>query len=149
MLILTSFIWKDTIYLFCRIFAKIRNSTLPLCLLTLFVFYTLLLHLNYSALRGIGFHPEARNIFIWRFGHLSIVKDSPSGYWFSPRNEYNSVWGLWLSKSYARFTFGPLVFTPKKIIYGISVIRLWCKIPLRVISFHPEATFYMGFGNLC
>ena len=149
MLILTPFIWKDTIYLLCKIFAKVRNSILPLCLLTSFVFYTLSTSLKLSCTSGYGNHPEARNILIWRFGHISLVKDSPSGYWFSPRSEYHSVWGLRLPKSYARFTFGPLVFTPKIIIYEASVIRVWCKIPLRVISFHPEATFYMGFGNLC
>ena len=57
------------------------------------------------------FHPEARNMIIWRFGHLSLVKDPPSGYWLSPRR--NFIWGF----SYPS----------------------WWKILLRAIGFHPEA----------
>ena len=54
---------------------------------------------------------------------------------FIPKKLYM---GLRLSEFYARFSFGLLVFTPKRIIYEASVIRVWCKIPLRTIGFHLE-----------
>ena len=36
-------------------------------------------------LRVIGFHPEEK--YIWHFRYSSLIQDSSSGYWFSPRRE--------------------------------------------------------------
>ena len=59
----------------------------------------------------MGFHPEARNSLIWTFGYLMSNK---------------------------RYS---LVFTTKRIINDVSVIRGWCKILLRAIGFHPEDNY--------
>ena len=51
---------------------------------------------------------------------------------------------LRLSMLYARSLFGLLVFTPKRNIYGTSDIRVWYKILLRAIGFHPEENYIKG-----
>ena len=134
---------------------------MPLCFLTLIMFYTMSTSLELSCttcalpyiyagycLGGMGFHPEAKNSFIWKFGHLSLIKDPPSGYWFSPLKKIlygvsgylslmqdiifgllvftpkaNSIWGLRLSKSYGGHHLRAIGFHPEKIINGVSVIR--------------------------
>ena len=103
-----------------------------------------LLHLNYRAPRGMGFHPEARNNLIWTFGYLMsnkrysfgiigfhhennykwcfdyprLMQDSPLGYWFSPEDNY-----IWVSvfEVDTRFSFGLLAFTPKKLYMGLRL----------------------------
>ena len=55
------------------------------------------------------------------------------------RQMTSTLWVPWVFGLPSLRTFRLLVFTLKKILYGAFVIRVWCKILLRDIGFHPEA----------
>ena len=56
--------------------------------------------------------------------------------WFS--SEFSSTEGSSSGILVVEMVFGLLVFTPKRIVYGVSVIRVLCKIFLRAIGFHSK-----------
>ena len=62
-------------------------------------------------LRFIGFHPEEK--YIWHFGYSSLIQDSSSGYWFSPRRELYKR-GFSYPNFMQDFPSGYRFFTPKQ-----------------------------------
>ena len=113
LLILTPFIWKDTIYLMCRIFGKVRNSILPLCLLTLFMFYTLTTSLKLSCTSGYGISPQSQKHSYMEIRSSKPCERSSFGLLdFIPKH-IKFYMMLRLSTSNEWYCFGLLVFTPK------------------------------------
>ena len=137
----TPFIWKDTTYLFCRIFAKVRNCILPfvinmlprphhksvICLCLLRSCFTCCLHhLNYCA-------PYAH--------FLTSMQDTTFRVPIFTPKQKQSYMELRLSKFYEKYSFEFIGFHLEaiKILYGASAIKVLWNIPLRAIGFPPEA----------
>ena len=117
-----------------------------------------------------GFHPEDN--YIWCLDYPRLMQNSSSGYWFSPRRQLYTGFGI---RGWYKILLRAIGFHPEETLYGASVIRILWKIllrpngfhpennyiwgigylslmqdpPLRVVRSHPEATLHMGFGNLC
>ena len=154
MLILTPFIWKDTIYLLCRIFAKVRDSILPLCLLALIVFHTLFTSLELSCTVCALHHIYAGYCLeVWDFTrnqklcYMEIKSSKPCERFsfglliFTPNNYIR----VSVSEVDTRFSFGLLDFARRQLYTGFG-IRSWYKILLRAIGLHPEENTVI-YGN--
>ena len=100
-------------------------------------------HLCRVLLSGYGISLRSRKQS--RFGHLSLIKDPPSGYWFSPLKKilYGVSGYLSLMQD---IIFGLLVFTPKaNSIWGLRLSKSYAGHHLWVTGFHPKANSIWGF----
>ena len=91
----------------------------------------------------IGFHHEGN--YKWCFGYPKLMQDSPLGYWFSPRRQLYTGFGI---RGWYKILLRAIGFHPEQTLYGASVIRILCKILLRPNGFHPENNYIWGIGYL-
>ena len=131
MLILTPFIWKDTIYMLCRIFCQDKRL--------------------YFALVLSYFDHVLYDVYItWVIMYsmctsLHLCRILPWGYGVSPRSQKQFYMEVRTSKPYKRSSFRLLVFTPEEnSIWGLRLSKSYAGHHLRVIGFHPQSKFHMG-----